>query len=144
MMAKEKIYIQNYEIKGSVLEVTSGSGKKYELSQKSCTCKGFGFRRTCGHIEEAEKKGLLAKLSVPGKKKVQVLSKNDCRTSSRKDAIGKFLEKNGVSFDEVTVNNLEKYVTQETTPEKLLQMARADQNAKKFLKEQGIYNEYRT
>ena len=123
-MAKEKIYIQDYEIKGNILEVTSGSGKKYELTQKSCTCKGFGFRRTCGHIEEAEKMGLLKKLTAKGKKKIRVLSTNDNKRELRKDAIRKFLEKNNVSFDEVTITNLENYIIQETTPEKVLHMAR--------------------
>lgn len=123
-MVKEKIYIQDYEIKGSVLEITSGSGKKYELTQKSCTCKGFGFRRTCGHFEEAEARGLLKKLTAKGKKKIRVLSTNDNKKELREDAIRKFLEKNNVLFDDVTITSLEKYITQETTPEKVLHMAR--------------------
>jgi hypothetical protein len=135
-MAKEKIYIQDYEIKGSVLEITSGSGKKYELTQKSCTCKGFGFRRTCGHIQEAEEKGLLKKLIEKQGKKIH-LSKSDNRIRARKDALKKFLEKNDVPFDEVTIDNLEKYVTQETTPEKLLHMARTDKKVE-VLKQYGV------
>jgi len=120
----EKIYIQDFEIKGNVLEITSGSGKKYELTQKSCTCKGFSFRRTCGHIKEANEKGLLKKLAQKQVKKIQYLSKSDSKIRARKNAIRKFLEKNGVPFDEVTIDNIEKIVTQETIPQKILHMAK--------------------
>ncbi len=137
-MAKEKIYIQDYEIKGSVLEIISGSGKKYELTAKSCTCKGFSFRRTCGHIEEAKEKGLLKKLTEKQGKKIQHLTKSIARVKARKDAIRKFLEKHDISFDEVTIDNMEKHLTQETTPEKILQIAMADKKAVEVLKQYGV------
>lgn len=133
-MAKDKIYIQSYQIDGAVLKITTGSGTKYELSHKSCTCKGFGFRRNCGHMKEAKAKGLLAQLETVQKKKMKV-SKSPTRTKFRKDAIRKFLIKNSVEFDETTIDNIEKHLTQDTTPDKVIQMAMSDMKAKKFLTE---------
>lgn len=124
----EKIYIQDYEIKGNILEIISGSGKKYQLTQKSCTCKGFSFRRTCGHVQEAEAKGLLRELEKRRTKKIRTLSRSENRIKARKDAIRKFLEKNGVLFDERTIDEIERILTQETVPEKVLEIARGKKN----------------
>lgn len=123
-----KTYIQDYEIKGNIIEITAGSGNKYQLTHKSCTCKGFSFRRTCGHIKEAKEKGLLDMLTER-QKKITTISMSESRRKTRKDAIRKFLKKNNVTFDETLINKLEKYITQETTPEKVLQIAKGENNA---------------
>ena len=85
-------------------------------------------------MKEAKAKGLLDKLTAPGKKKITV-SRSDARTKARKNAIRKFLEKNEIEFDETTVTLIEKHVTQHSTPEDVFKMANVDMRAKKYLKE---------
>lgn len=122
MKKTTKTYIKEFKVENGVLNIESTSGKNYFIGKKSCSCKGFGFRRSCGHFEEAKEKGLLKLLK---KRKGGSITLSGAAIISRKDAIRKFLKKKGIhNFKEKTVDLIESKLTQKTKPEDVITIAR--------------------
>lgn len=117
-----KIYIQEFKIKDGMLHIISTNGGNYEISKTSCSCKGFGFRSTCGHYKEAKEKDLLSLLDKHQVKKPLTMSITAIKM--RKDAIRKFLTKHSISFEDTLIEKLESKLNSTTKLEDFIKMAK--------------------
>jgi len=110
-----------FEITGNSITVTSKSGNIYDISLDSCTCKGFGFHRTCRHFQQALDLGLIERLKYQPKHIDLSLSENAHRM--RKDAIRIYLSKHGLNPQESVIDYIESKMNISTTPQQVLDMA---------------------
>jgi len=104
------------------IKVESKSGNEYTITLERCTCRGFGFHKTCRHYEQAESAGLIEKLKA--KEQEELHFKHSKSTIEiRKDAIRQYLTKNNASFTEPIIDKIESILTSSTTPQEVLSMA---------------------
>ena len=115
--------IDSYEIIEGKIEIKSKSGNIYFITKDSCSCKAFGFRKTCRHYVEAKDQGLLNELE---KQTSKDLYYEDSHFSSeyiknmRLDALKAFLTKNNISYSENKIIEIEKKITMNTKVEEVL------------------------
>jgi len=113
-----------FEICDSVLKCFADSGNTYVLTDFSCSCKGFAFRRTCKHFRMAKEKGLLEKLAKQPKPKFRI-NRNPFIIQSRIKALTEFLKKNGIEPTKKRVMSIEPKLTPEgPTADEVIEMAR--------------------
>jgi len=110
-----------FELDRRRVKCFSDSGVTYYITKDSCNCVGFGFRRRCRHFSEALREGWIAKLKS---QTVHVSFRSSAIVESRKKAIRIFLEKRHASYTEETICSIEKILTQSTTSEIVLRLAR--------------------
>jgi len=101
------------------IEVKSKSGKSYQVTSNHCTCTGYSFRKTCRHLTEVKRQGLLSKL------KEKKFTRKDFFNSPhvkmmRKDAIRTFLKKENIRYTEELVCDAEKFINASTKLEDFL------------------------
>lgn len=108
-MSKIKAYRISDE---GYLIITSDSGSTYKLTPKTCNCVGFGFRKTCSHLKEAEERGLLKLMERKNKGRFPSL-RSPMIVANRKDAIRQYLTKHKIKFTETLVNKVEPLLTYE-------------------------------
>ena len=114
--------IKSFKIDGSIIEIISDTENKYTITKTECNCKGFAFRKKCGHFDEAKKNGLIDILK--NSTKSATIFKSPMIIKERKKAIIWFLTKYGKKFDDALVDKIESFVTMETKPEEVLVMAK--------------------
>ena len=119
-----KTYIQEFEVKDDGIHIRSTSGNSYLITKTSCSCKGFGFRKTCGHYEEAKSNDLLSLIPTHTTQQKIYHKLSQQAIQSRKDAIKRYLTKNAIPSNETIINELEKVVTQDMKPQKFLEKAK--------------------
>jgi len=112
--------IQNYEVIDNGLIITSSSGSQYRITKSACSCKGFGFRRNCGHYTEAKTLGLLDLIID---KPISVFLQSPYIKAERIKSIRYFLTKQKIDFTEELLIALEPRMTRETRPEQLITWA---------------------
>jgi len=125
-----------FKIDGNVVVCTSASGSVYQLTENSCTCKGFSFRRNCRHLKQATESGIFKRLKK-GFSALHSPYKGSFRRSpyimkERIKAVRAYLEKNG--FNNPSGNMLhevEKIVTPETQPGTVLALAKKIEKSEK-------------
>jgi len=104
---------------------SSESGNDYIVTDKSCSCKGFQFRRTCKHFKEVEKIGLLEKMKVNTSTSSCVLGvKSPFIIKMRKEAIEEWFRKHNRKFTKAMINKIEKIMTIETPMEECIRRIR--------------------
>jgi hypothetical protein len=91
----------------------SDSGNSYRVTDKSCGCKGFQFRRYCKHMTEAKEKGILDKMKIQ-RFPNQVLLRSPYIIRERKKAIIYWFTKNKIKFTDSMVDKIEAIMTVNT------------------------------
>ena len=112
--------IDNFEILDDQVLVHSKSGHTYSIRKNFCSCKGFGFHRTCRHYKEAEQQGLIQLLT--DKKRTVNITLSQHIKSMRQDALRHFLKKRGIKFTEKQILSIEPKISQKTRPEDVTKM----------------------
>ena len=119
----DKTYIQEFEIKDGQLHIRATSGNSYVIHENHCSCKGFGFRRDCGHYREAVEKDLLSLLVEERKLQKSSLTMSPQAVQSRKKAILRYLTLHAIKSSQSMIDELEKVVTSQMKPEEFLKIA---------------------
>lgn len=108
-----------FTLKTGYIECVSGSGHTYKITHDSCSCKGFGFRRTCRHYSQAKQKKLLDKLESQIDNEI-TLFKSVHLKKFRMDAIRQYLDKINIRYTPSNVIDIEKILTTKTTPKDIM------------------------
>lgn len=108
-----------FTLKDGYVECISGSGHTYKITHNSCSCSGFGFRKTCRHYTQAKQKGLLDQLET------QIVTaptfkSNEYIKQTRMDAIRAWLTKENLNYKPEDVVNIEKMMTEKTTLQEIM------------------------
>lgn len=110
--------IDDFKILNDQILVHSKSGHTYSIRKNFCSCKGFGFHRTCRHYQEAEKQGLIQLLTEKHRTANITLSQH--AKLMRQDALRYFLNKRGIKFTDQQIITIEPKITQKTKPEDVI------------------------
>ena len=120
MEKKDLKKIQSFRIVNGNLIIRSNSGNEYRITKTTCSCKGFGFHRTCSHLKEAEEQGILKLLDESTSS--FNFKRSPAMILSRKDCLRKYLQKHNVSFTEEVICKIEPKITSTMKPEELLNL----------------------
>jgi hypothetical protein len=114
--------ISSFKIFDDFIIINSNSGNTYRLTKNTCSCKGFGFHRSCSHFKEATENGLI---DLIGKNHPEAfdIRKNPTVIKARKQALKLFLEKNSIKTTQQLIEKIEPLITSKTTPLEVLQLA---------------------
>lgn len=107
-----------FTLKQGYVLCISGSGHTYKVTHDKCTCKGFGFRRTCRHYRQAKQKGYLDKLNTQITQALAKFKTNGyggAMKAARMHAIRAYLEKHNIRYTPAQVTSIEKTLTVNTT-----------------------------
>jgi hypothetical protein len=119
-----------YEISGTILLCHSKSGTTYKLTNQTCNCRGFGFRKTCRHYQNAYKLGWLKRLSESIAKQPR-LSRTPHIIEARKKSIQFFLTKHNIRLSAKQIEAIEPSVRRNMTVDKFLSIVhRAGRNVR--------------
>ena len=118
-----KQHIKEFTIVDGKLEIESPSGNHYTITKTTCSCKGFGFRRTCSHLKEAEERGLISLLNEPKHISSQHTLSPEAHTI-RKNALKQFLIKNNITTTEDMINTIEPQIPRDSKPEDIIALAK--------------------
>jgi len=125
-MSNTKSYIQEFTVKEDGIHIIATSGNAYLITRTSCSCKGFGFRKTCGHFQEATEKDLLSLIPVKTIQQIAHHKPSGKLVDERKKAIRKYLTLHSIPSSDDIVNALEKIVTQTMKPSEFLEIAKKE------------------
>lgn len=113
------------ENKDGTYNCLSDSGSNYRITENTCNCLGFQYRKTCRHFKEAKQKGLLEKLRLATAIKTNANPHFHLRSpfiiSSRKKAIAEWFQKHKMGYTQVIVDKIEKIMAIETPMEYCLE-----------------------
>ena len=114
-----------FKIKDGIVYCYSESGKEYHLTETSCDCKGFGFRRTCRHIEQAEEKGLFEKIKKAIKLHPKEITLPISRVirKMRLQALIIFLRNCKIQPTREMLKDIEPQIEKDTKPEEVVEWA---------------------
>lgn len=117
-MAFQKI--ANFRVVPGKVIIKSESGNEYAITKTSCSCKGFGFHKTCSHFKEATQEGLLNLIvEIPTEAH---FFKSPVVVKARKEALRQYLKKHDVPFTDQLIDKIEPRITIKMKPEELLAM----------------------
>jgi hypothetical protein len=116
--------IRSFKVFEDHIQVIATSGNEYTITENGCSCKGFGFRRNCGHFDDAMDQGLIDLLHKQAEQKQVVYSKSPRTIQMRKEAIKQFLTKRGLSYSDSLVDLIESKMTSKSKPEEIIEMAK--------------------
>jgi len=115
-------HIKSFIVEDGHLSIESFSGSNYIITKTTCSCKGFGFRRTCSHFKEATENGLITLLQQ--QQSTIKLTLSPTAIKMRKDALKKLLTKHNITFTENMINTIEPQLTISTKPEDVIALAK--------------------
>lgn len=104
------------------IKCESDSGSVYYLTEHSCNCRGFAFRKTCFHMKEAISQDLFKQLEEKNNLSLSDIniSRSQVFIDTRVKALKLFLNKNSIIYTDEQVIKYEPSIKSDTRPEQVI------------------------